>query len=291
MKRAIAAVALLTLWAGDGNVAGQDAFRSDVHSVSVNVSVRRNGRHVPNLGALDFEVIDAGHPQTIADLSAGRMPLDVTFVVDLSGSISSPLLAALGAGVEAVRAQLGDDDRAGLITFNHRVRQMQPLGTGDRPFRESFGQPDGSTSLTDAVMTALVVPAESNRRRLLVVFSDGRDTTSFTEGRALVEIARRRDAAIFVVALSDDPGSSRLGRRDGLFGMLASVTGGEVTSIRRHDQVGTSFLRAVEDFRDSYLLRYTYQGPAVVGWHPLAVKVVRPARVDVRTREGYEVRP
>jgi VWFA-related protein len=288
--KALTTAALITLLTVSGDADDQISFRSAVHSVSLNVSVRRNGRPVPSLGADDFEITDAGHRQTISDMSAERMPLDVTFVVDLSGSMNSPLLTALTAGVDAVRARLGDEDRAGLITFNHRVREVQPLGSPNRPFRESFGLPDGSTSLTDAITTALIVPPEASRRRLLVVFSDGRDTMSFTEGRALVEIARRRDSAIFVVALSDEPDVT-LRRRDGLFGMLASATGGEVAVVRRHDEVGASFLRAVEDFRASYVLRYTYQGPAIHGWHPIAVKVVLPDRFEVLVREGYEVRP
>jgi hypothetical protein len=61
--------------------------------------------------------------------------------------------------------------------------------------------------------------------------------------------------------------------------------------IRRHDDVGASFLRAVEDFRSSYVLRYAYEGPPLRGWHELSVRVLTSTGLDVRARNGYEVLP
>jgi VWFA-related protein len=286
-----AALGVLIATGADVTSSAQGPFRADVRVVTVTVSVRQNGRPVPSLAAHDFEVRDAGHLQSIAEVSSGRMPLDVMFVVDLSGSITMPLLASLSAAVDAVRDRLGDEDRVGLLTFNHRIREAQPLVSQAPSFRHLFGTADGSTSLTDAITSALLAPPDVDRRRLIVVFSDGRDTTSFTEGRALVDIAKRRDAAIFTVALAGGSQPAGLTDRSGLFGLLAATTGGEVVVIRRHDEVGSSFLRAVEEFRSSYVLRYSYEGPPLPGWHDLAVKVLPSARFDVRARNGYEVRP
>ena len=135
---------------------------------------------------------------------------------------------------------------------------------------------------------ALLSPTTSERRRLIVIFSDGLDTSSFAEGRSVVEIAKGRDAAVFTVALTSGSAPPTLTDRNSLFGMLAAATGGEATVVNRREDVGRSFLRAVDDFRASYVLRYTYAGPSLPGWHPLSVKV-RLSRVDVRAREGYRV--
>lgn len=293
---AFAYASAVTVWlsGATGPVGAQNAdsppvFRADVHSVSLAVLVRQNGRPVPALGLGDFEVVDAGHPQTLSDLVYEETPLDVLFVVDLSGSISAELLASLTTSVDTVRERLRASDRAGLITFNHRIREVQPLISVRTSFRDLFGPPDGSTSLADAVTMALLSPTTSERRRLIVIFSDGLDTSSFTEGRTLVEIAKGRDAAVFTVALTTGGASRALIGRNSLFGMLAAATGGEATVVNRHEDVGRSFLKAVDDFRASYVLRYTYAGPTLPGWHPLSVKVRLPSRVDVRAREGYRV--
>ncbi len=49
-----------------------------------------------------------------------------------------------------------------------------------------------------------------------------------------------------------------------------------------------AFLRALEDFRTSYVLRYTLEGVSSAGWHDVAVRVVKPGtRYQVRARRGY----
>jgi len=124
---------------------------------------------------------------------------------------------------------------------------------------------------------------------MVVVFSDGRDTTSFTEGSSLLQIAARRDSAIFVVALRNN--ATAMSRdRGSLFSRLARISGGQATFVSSHDEVGGSFLRAFEDFRSSYVLRYTYAGPDMPGWHELGVKVLGRGSYDVRARQGYQIR-
>ena len=47
------------------------------------------------------------------------------------------------------------------------------------------------------------------------------------------------------------------------------------------------FKRAFDDFRSSYLLRYTPRDVSPEGWHDLEVKLLRPGRFTVRARKGY----
>jgi VWFA-related protein len=294
-KGLVTAVLLMSL----GVIAhAQISFRSAVDSVALAVSVRQDGRLIRDLTLGDFTVVDAGQPQQLTDLSFERLPSDVTFVVDLSGSISISLLETLTAAVETVRTQLRPDDRASLITFSHRVRERQPMTKASAPFQGVLGPAEGATSLVDAITLALVAPQDPERGRLVVVFSDGRDTSSFLEGTALLEIAARRDAAIFVVALeADTPTRGDRGQvlrglksPNSLFNRLAGLTGGQSIFIDRRADVGSSFLRAFEEFKSSYVLRYTYRGPDRPGWHDVVVKVRSPKSYDVRARQGYQVR-
>jgi hypothetical protein len=54
------------------------------------------------------------------------------------------------------------------------------------------------------------------------------------------------------------------------------------------DGIEQMFLRALDDFRTSYVLRYAAEGVARAGWHEIAVRVIKPGtRYDVRARKGY----
>jgi hypothetical protein len=87
------------------------------------------------------------------------------------------------------------------------------------------------------------------------------------------------------------------------FNTLAETTGGMVQVVQtdpftvkingtqtnnNRDTVDASFIRALEDFRTSYVLRYTVEGVPRAGWHHVAVRVTKPGRTyQVRARRGY----
>ena len=57
--------------------------------------------------------------------------------------------------------------------------------------------------------------------------------------------------------------------------------------VLRNQDLGPAFVRALNDFRTSYVLRYAIQGQAKAGWHELQVRVTRPGEYEVRARKGY----
>jgi hypothetical protein len=88
------------------------------------------------------------------------------------------------------------------------------------------------------------------------------------------------------------------------FKELAELTGGRVEEVRaftmmRNDSLGfhfqvrmgapikDAFVRAIEDFRSSYVLRYMPEGVARDGWHDINVRVVKGGPYEVRARSGY----
>src|SRR5207253_2704976 len=94
-------------------------------------------------------------------------------------------------------------DRAGLITFSTAVEMKVPL-TGDfnrvrRALLTVHGA--GATSLRDAVQLAIETPPAEGTRMLIVVFSDGWDTTRWLRGNDVVESARRSGAVVHVVEI------------------------------------------------------------------------------------------
>lgn len=71
----------------------------------------------------------------------------------------------------------------------------------------------------------------------------------------------------------------------------AEATGGALhrTQLVAEPTLASTFRKAFEDFRSSYVLRYTLQGVAQGGWHTIDVSVPGKRNYTVRGRKGYLV--
>jgi uncharacterized protein YegL len=261
-------------------------FRTAVDYVLVDVSVKHNGTPVTGLGPRDFVLVDAGVHQTIESVHAETLPIDVTLVIDGSGSVDGPVLAALTRGIDSVRRALGPDDRATVVTFNHAIREQGMVAAnGVTPL--VLPRPFGQTSLLDAATLALIRGPQPGRRQMAILFTDGIDTTSFTDATALLEVARRGDVAIFSVAVADRMTRSAVPPHAALLAELSTATGGAFTVMRTNEELSHLFVNAFQEFRRSYVLSYAYQGPAQSGWHPITVRLAKRGSFEVRARQGY----
>jgi len=273
--------------------AQQPVFRASTDLIVVDVSVRQNGRPVTGLTAADFVVTDNSIPQALLDVSRETMPIDVDLIVDTSASMEGDRYTAMVRALDAVQARLGPDDRARVMTFNQQVRDAGFL-TKDRRTSDVLGRASGATSLYDAVAAGLIVPLEPSRRHMAIVFTDGVDGSSLLDGREAVDVAARSGVTVFSVMLPDTSlTATPLGTfitnaaGEDVLKRLSSTTGGVFASISQNNQLSTSFVRAFDEFRTSYVLRYAATGTPKPGWHELSVRVTKNGRYDVRARKGY----
>ena len=266
---------------------GAQTFRAGVDYVLVDVSVKQRGAPVAGLTPGDFILEDAGVAQTVESARAEALPIDLTFVIDWSGSVDGPVLAALTRGIESAQGALRPEDRASVVTFNHAIRDRGTLAAG-MTSPVVLGRPSGQTSLLDAATIALIRESEPGRRQMAIVFTDGIDTTSFTDATALLEVARHSDTSVFVVALAEGPSAKKVRPpHEALLTELAGTTGGAFTVLHANEDLSRSFVQAFQEFRTSYVLGYAYRGPATPGWHPLTVRLARRGSYEVRARKGY----
>ncbi|MEX2271493.1 MAG: VWA domain-containing protein [Vicinamibacterales bacterium] len=287
----------------------QATFRSGVDAVTVDVSVRDGSRVVTGLRAADFEVFDNGVPQDVASVSYGKLPIDVTLTLDVSLSVTGPLLDRLRQAVRQLMADLGPDDRLRFLGFNMRISRAVDFTADAAKIDEALRSAvaGGSSSIWDALAVALVSASEPERRQLIVVFTDGADNSSITTPAALIDLARRTNASIASVV----PGSGSAAGPQARQGLellrdLASETGGTViqASGRTTRTAGTrttitvnapidltaTFRRVLDDFRSSYVLHFTPKGVARTGFHTLDVRIKGKRSLTVRARRGYAVR-
>ena len=273
-------------------------FRSSADVVSVEASVRREKRPVTGLKLSDFELLDNGVAQEISDLSYERLPIDVTVVLDVSASVTGAVLDQLRQSVRQLKADLGARDRLKLIAFNMQVRKLAdfeaPAAATDAAFASLSGH--GSSAIFDSVAVALAAPAPEGRRHLIVLFSDGQDSSSITDPEVLFDVARRTTPTVNIVLASAVPEhiASPFARSPGrapitigrLYDQLARETGGIVVTTSPGEGLASTFRRVLADFRSSYVLYFTPKNVDRDGPHTLQVRVKQEG-ADVRARSGY----
>jgi Ca-activated chloride channel family protein len=273
-------------------------FRAGADVVSVDASVQRDRRPVTGLKAADFELLDNGVPQQITEVIYEKQPIDVTLLLDVSASVTGSTLEELGRALKQVRADLLPGDRLRLLTFNMHVRRLvdfdQPAPDIDQALAAVRGA--GSSAVFDGLAVALSALEAPGRRRLVVLFSDGQDSSSISDAETLLDVARRTTPTVAIILGSPNPerAASLLRTSAAVAGAtvgalserLAGETGGLVAGVKPGENLSAKFRRLLQDFRSSYVLYFSPTGVERSGAHTLDLRVKR-AGVDVRARRGY----
>lgn len=300
------------------------AFRSTTEVVLVDVLVTRGNTPVPDLRAEDFEVRDSGQRQKVDLVSLESMPVDLLMALDVSASLNGQQLERLKGAARAAVAALRPIDRAHLLTFSNDVKR----GTDWTDDREQINRAidalaaSGWTSLFDATFAALTLPDTPGRRPLLLVFTDGADTSSWLTAAEVLTIAEQSRLTVYgVSATADRPtvtvtqafGGTSTARTTNLnreldkvaparlrerllsdpFGfrslflrVIVNDTGGELLHTASAADLRTMFLNVIDRFSRRYLLSYTPTGVPRAGWHPIEVRL-KDGSMKVTARRGY----
>jgi len=281
VRRLLSIVAALPACAG---LAAQQAptFSSRVEMVRVDVLATENGRPLLGLGPDDFEIFDNGVRQDITLIGFDDVPLSVLLTVDLSASVEGTRLDNLRSAGRALLDGLRPEDAAGLIAFNHAVSRLRAQTSSFDEVRAALdrAQPSGGTSLIDATYASVVMTESDTRRSLVVLFSDGLDTTSWLTEKQAIDGATRSQAIVYAVAVAQQRSGPKF------LSDVTNTTGGRLLEVERIEDLSAAFVSVLREFRQRYLLSYTPHGVDTPGWHALEVRVRRRG-VDVRARSGY----
>jgi VWFA-related protein len=259
-------------------------FRSGIEMVRVDVLVSTDGRPLLGLEPADFEILDNGIPQQVEFAGLEQLPLNVTFALDTSASVAGPALAHLQEASGAVLDGLTGDDRAALVAFSHTVALRSPLTARLEDVRRAVVNvmPRGDTALIDAVYAGIVVAEAEIGRKLLLVFTDGYDTSSYLTRQEVAEAARTTDVVVYTVTAGVTGHHTTEFLSD-----VAGLTGGGLVEVETAGDMRSAFVGILDEFRHRYLLTFSPRGVAKTGWHRLEVRVKgRPAVVKART--GYQ---
>jgi hypothetical protein len=204
---------------------------------------------------------------------------------------TEPAIESFARDVRLMADQLRPVDRIRIVTFGGDIREMVPSQAAGTPLRVEPLTPAGSTALNDALLYALARPVAPGWRHLVVIFTDGDDSSSTLAPEAIPGLASRADAVLHAVLsrpglrnLIGDPApwppASLTALKD-----AASRTGGDIHALGGAVDTFKAILR---EFRQSYVL-YFAPTDRTTGWHPLTVRVMTPGaeRFTVRARAGY----
>ena len=280
-RLAVALIAAALLPSGLSSASLPQSFSSSTLAVRVDVLVTDGRLPIAGLSASDFELRDNGVVQSIDVVDASEVPINVVLALDTSASIRGTRRADLIAAGRALLAGLKPSDRAALTTFSHAVAPRIALTSNLASVRGELLliEPEGHTAIMDGAYVALTATLAETGRSLVVVCTDGYDTSSWLRPEEVLESAKRSSAVIY--AVTSDAASRRSPLQD-----LADATGGQMLQVRSGSDLTTAFQKILQDFRSRYVLAYSPHGVAEGGFHRLEVRVKRRG-VTVRARPGY----
>jgi len=189
-------------------VSGQEGFRfrSGVELINVTATVTdRTGRFLPGLTKEDFVIYEDNQPVEITHFSADRTPVSLGIVLDTSGSMQGQKWHAAREAIDRFLQQLTDEaDEFFLYRFSAGPDLVQDWTSDRRAVSWSLGRvnPNGGTAMYDAVAEAVpMAHGGRNRKKALVIISDGNDTSSRVGVGEVRQLVRESEVLVYAVGI------------------------------------------------------------------------------------------
>ncbi|MFN7918817.1 MAG: VWA domain-containing protein [Bryobacteraceae bacterium] len=274
----------------------EPVLRVDVKLVRFLATVKNaDGQLVGGLDKADFTLTDCGVPQEIAVFERQtELPLSIALLIDTSGSTAKDLkyeIESASRFLTALTREGNPKDALALYSFNHEVEQHSGYTRNTARIRKALTslKAEAGTSLYDALTLVAEPLGERPGRRVIVVVTDGGDTTSYRNFHDALKSVHRAEASIYslvVVPITNDAGRN-IGGENALI-TLGRSTGGRVF----FPSVGAALDKALDDIlrdlRTQYLLAYYPKGlPASPpAFHPVKI-TAKGTDLRVYSRDGY----
>ena len=271
---------------------GRPSLRAEVDVVMVTATVvDAAGKLVTGLTRDDFTVYDDSEEQTITQFVSERAPVSLGILLDVSDSMTGKRMDDARAALDRFLGELLDEeDEAFVGVFNHRPRMITPWTLRPAQLRGALDGviPTGGTAIYDAIVQALPrFTSRAHQRAAVVVISDGADTASDIDLRALRSTLRRSDAFVYAIAV-DSPQRTRINTTVDPAALRAVTddSGGFTDVVRDTSELGPVTERIATELNSQYLLGYVSPHPDDGGYHSVRVKT-KNAELRVRSRKGY----
>lgn len=284
---------------------------TELVNVPFNVTDKKN-RHITDIKQDEVQVFEDDKQQPIFSFERQlETPLTIALLVDISGSQELTIGVERAAAARFFQKVLRPDrDLASVVTFakevtleqnltpnltglyaaldRARVTPSSALGRGGTAPTNPYA---GGTSLYDAIYLASddILRREAGRR-VVILLTDGEDTTSFYNKEAAIERAWRSETIIYAIGIGDPSVQSV---NTGVLDKLTKETGGRTFEPRSTEDLDRAFDEIENDLRQQYIVSYSPTNTAHDGtFRKIEVRISTDQRKDakdyrVRYRRGY----
>jgi VWFA-related protein len=184
-------------------------FRSGIELINVTVTVSdANGRFVPGLRQEDFQVYEDDKPVMISNFNAERVPVSLGIALDTSGSMAGTKIQEAQDALDRFLYDLLDkQDEIFIYRFSNVPMLLQDWTKDRAALSHALGHitPNGGTAMYDAVADAIPLAQKGqNRKKALLVISDGNDTASSTGVRELKSRIRESEVLVYAIGIDGE---------------------------------------------------------------------------------------
>lgn len=274
----------------------------NVVNVPLSVSVTDNrGKTITTLKKEDFKVYEDDKLQAIrAFTTETDLPLSIVLVMDASGSVVDKLKFEQAAATDFFFSTIKRrKDRAAVVAFDSVPTVMSNDtvdGFVDEPERLAEAvkkiRAAGGSSVYDAIYRSvekLLALEKGERRKMIVLISDGDDNSSRFSLTESLDMAQRHDVTIFAISTNktSETKTADKNRGDDVIKKLVEETGGKAYFPLKLDDLASDFQKIGDELRSQYVLSYTPTNPVLDGTYRKVRVEMTDKKYKARTRQGY----
>jgi Ca-activated chloride channel family protein len=261
-------------------------FKAGTQVVSLFVTVAdAQKRLVPDLGKDDFEIFDNEKPQLVTYFDNSIHPITVVVMLDTSGSMTLTI-DLLKRAAEQFLIRLLPDDKAKVGAFNDKVQISSRFTNNRDQLISSVMDLDygNGTRLWDAVALSLDELKGVEGRKVILLFTDGDDTSSKVGLGNMIDRARAEEVMVYAIGLESQFMNQRT-KPDGGLRKIADETGGGYFELKKTSDLAPTFTKVASELHSQYVIGFA---PTLLDSrvHKLMVKM-KPAGLTARARKSY----
>ena len=244
-----------------GSRPDEPTFRVNVRLVNVFTTVTdAHGSPIADLTKDDFKVLEDGVPQAISVFEReSELPLSIVLAIDASESTRRDIKLEVASAKKFVHSIVRPEDRLEVFQVTENTDQLIGFSSSIPAIDRAIDRlsPGAGTSLYDAVYLAANALMDRQGRKVLVLITDGGDTTSATDYANALRRAQEAEAIIYSIIVV--PVAASAGRNTGgehALIQMSKDTGGKYYYAESIDQLDAAFRQISFELRTQYLIGY-----------------------------------
>jgi Ca-activated chloride channel family protein len=277
-------------------------YGSGIDVVNVTVTVRdEQGRLISDLLPEDFVIYEDGRPQNVQLFAPAakegndkELGLNLGMLLDTSESMKAQIKLTQESAIRFLESIPRARDLL-MIFFDQDIRISRYNSENQQGLFERILETKGSgnTALYDAISVYIARASDSNGRKILVLFTDGEDSTSAISPGETLALVRSSGVTVYPIAFHGNfgMGTNRYVSSRAFLNALADSSGGLVYSPIASRDISVIYQKILDELSSQYVLGFVSDNARLDGkFRKLRVEV-RPKDLRVRHRVGYYAVP